>query len=378
MEYFSTQELFRIGDHKVPLQTEHAIRGLMASFESLFPDARMPRDRQEALACLDLKLRPTLRMLPVAKKDWIEWTCEEMQLRLWMAARFLNLRARAESKERLPPVVLFLREFRAVRHKEFDGIGCDIMRGGEGVDVELREYIEKMFSDCSVFWLANPKDALCYSIGVEIPANTYPYIASEDWLECVRVLANSADLIVMANTKRGAAKGTFQELDLLRSAGLLDKTFFSNPSELEPIRVNCIKELTRDCLGAPAFGRYGAILQLPLFKHWAGFESNAYAANYVGAIDQFWGDIQDTGREVGGDVFAAIFMAISVLALFRGKLAAAAKLHTCLARAIARDSGNFPLIDLFAVPALFKSANWYAANAELFGDVYGIAFTDQL
>jgi hypothetical protein len=385
MDYFSTHELFRASDHSVPVQTEHAIRGLMAPLESLFPDSRMPRDRQAALQCLDLKRHPDQPFVSVAKKDWIEWILWEVQLRLAMAVRFLTLRDRIGSEKDPPPMVLFLREFRVVHHTNVGGgIGFDMMMGGPDADVELRERIEKIFSDCLVFWIGNPKDALSYSFSKQVPANSYPYLASKDWLRCVRTMAKSANLIVMANTGRTrdtskSEKGVTQELELLRKAGLLGKSFFSNPGELGPRtrRARNVEELTRDHLSGTQSGRYKDILRLRPMEHWAGHESSTYAANYVGAIDQFWGDIQDTGRKVTGDVFAALFMALSVLLLFRGELAGAAELQRALVVLMQRSPDLFHPVDRMAEGALHESATWCGANAKLFGGAYGIRFAER-
>ena len=384
MDYFSTRELFQVRDHGVPLQTEHAIRGLMAPFESLFPNGRIPRDRSAALQCLDQEHSPKQPIVPLAKKDWIEWIFWEVKLRLGMAVRFLNFLGSVKADSRSPPIVLFLREFRSVRHKNQGGIGFDVTRGGEHTDVALRERIESMFADCSILWIANPRDALSYSFSKDVPDNSYPYFASQDWLGCVRVMARSADLIVMANRGhlRGAtssAGGTVQELELLREEGLLDNTFFSSPSEPEPYenQVRNVADLTRDHLKGSPSGRYEDILRLPPTEHWADIESSNYAAFYISAIDRFWGDIQDTGRKVSGAVFAALFTAMTVLTLFRGELAGAAGLQRTLVAAMQASPDRFHPFDRLAEGALQESADWYAARAKLFGKLYGIPFADQ-
>lgn len=359
MEYFSADELFQTGNHDVPVQTEHAMRGLMAPFESLFPGSRMPRDPQAALHGFDLKQSPDQPVVPLAKKEWIEWILWEVQLRLRMAVRFLNLRAHIGSEKPSPPIVLFLREFRTVRHANKYGLAMDSMSGGEHRDIQLRERIERMFPDCSILWIANPQDALSYSFSDEVPSNSFPYLASEDWLGCVRVMARSADLIVMANTGHlrgalGSAGGTVQEIELLREEELLDKAFFSNPSELQPNenQARNVADLTRDHLKGAPRGRYEDLLGLPPMVHWADVESSNYAAHYIGTIDRFWGDIQDTGRKVSGAVFAALFTAMSVLTLFRGELAGAAVLQRTLAAAMQASPVHFHPFDRLAEGAL--------------------------
>jgi hypothetical protein len=384
MVYFCADELFQTGSLDVPVQTEHAMRGLMAPFESLFPGSRMPQDGQAALHCLDLKRSPDQPVVALAKKEWIEWLLWEVQLRLRMAVRFLNLRAHIGSEKPSPPIVLFLREFRTVRHINMYGLALDSMSGGEHRDLQLRERIERMFPDCSILWIANPKDALSYSFSEEVPSNSFPYFAAEDWLGCVRVMARSADLIVMANTGHlrgalGSAGGTGQELELLREEELLDKAFFSNPSELQPDenRARNVADLTRDHLKGSQRGRYEDLLGLPPMVHWADVESSNYAAHYIGTIDRFWGDIQDSGREVSGAVFAALFTAMSVLTIFRGELAGAAGLQRTLVAAMQASPDHFHPLDRVAESALQESADWYAARAKLFGRVYGIPFADQ-
>jgi len=396
MEHFSADDLFRMSDNGVPIQTEKAIRGLIAPFESLFPDSRVPVDVEAALPFLSKPARHTLKQPPpFYKKEWIEWILWEMKLRLELAVSFLNLAALKTQSQNPPPIILFLREFRGVSHNT-DG-DILIMTGGEQNDIQLRERIEEMFPQCFIFWLANPKDAISYCFTKKVNQNSYPYFSSQDWLESVEILAKSANLIIMANTSTAkflsfevdpdsvptmnslnSRDAINKEISILEKHGLVDKTFFSDAKEVKPQlgQVKRLVDLTHDCIPSGVCGNYDNILNLPLTEHWLGIKSIEYAGNFIGAIDKAWGHAIDKGKvRMTGDVIAAQFMAMGALAIVRGELTAAAELHLDLANMMRHRPNFFNSIDTLAEDALRESAKWYQNNARLFSTVYRINFS---
>jgi hypothetical protein len=412
MNHFCAHDLFQMSDSSVPLQTEQAIRGLIAPFESLFPDSRVPDDVETALPFLSTPVMHSPKQPPnlLFKKDWIEWIYWEVKERLLHAVRFFNLLGFLDNGPPNPlPIILFLREFRHISHIS-GHLDIISMSGGDNSDVKLLERIEKMFPECRMFWVVNPKDAISYYSKRKCGPNSYPYFASRnsDWLKCIEALAKSANLIVMGNTSTAkiaieielrmmaeekgdgldilppdylnlsnSTSGVDQEIALLKECELVDKTFFSDPEKVTP-QLGCVRsvaDLTPDCIPTGAFGNYKDILNLPPMGWWLGIESVNYAADFMRAIDSAWGHGQDMGKgRMTGDVIAALFTALAALAVVRGDFAAAAELHLDLANMMQQRPNHFVSIDAIAEGALRESARWYQDNAELFSDVYGIRF----
>lgn len=412
MKHFCVDDLFQRSDSSVPLQTEQAIRGLIAPFESLFPDSRVPDDVEAALPFLSMPVNHSPKQPPnlIFKKDWIEWIYWEVKERLLYAVRFLNLLGYLKNSPPKPkPIILFLREF---RHISYVGDGLDMisMSGGDLSDDKLLEKIEKMFPESYIFWIVNQKDAVSYYSTKIFGSNSYPYFvpSNSDWLKCVEALAKSANLIIMGNTSTAKASielellmeaeekgegpdilptdylnlsnstsGVDQEIALLKECELVDRTFFSEPEKVIP-QLGCVRsvsDLTPDCIPTGAFGNYENILNLPPIGFWLGLEAINYAAEFMGAIDNAWGHAQDVGKgRMTGDVIAALFMAQAALAIVRGDFTATAELHHNLANMMRLRPKHFLPIDAITEDALRESATWYQDNAKLFSDVYQIRF----
>ncbi len=94
--HLSADELFRIKDNKAPIGVEHAVRGLLKPFESLFPDSCVPSSEQEALEFITTpeKYAPTQPFDPEMKRDWINILWCEVQMRLEVAFRFMVFRSK--------------------------------------------------------------------------------------------------------------------------------------------------------------------------------------------------------------------------------------------------------------------------------------------
>src|SRR5262249_2297065 len=145
----------------------------------------------------------------------------ELRLRLRIAARFHRFCDGIRRKPRIwwprrTPIILFLREFREIKYSADAGYYVAVKSDS---DILLRDRIELMFPKCPVLWLANPRDDLNRSFlnssyKQKANNNSIPYVASEDWLGCVRVLADAADIIVMSNTKHSGGVG--REVALLK------------------------------------------------------------------------------------------------------------------------------------------------------------------
>jgi hypothetical protein len=371
-ERFKADDLFLIIDNKVPLQTEHAFRGLLAPLESLFPFSSVPKNHKNALEFLCAKKRrPCQPLLPIMKKDWIEWILLELQYRAHLAGRFYELLERIDVGVRRP-LVLFLRKF---RHVEY--IKDMFISPNATIDHPLRYEIECLLPNADIIWLVNPKDAISYSfITPDLRegnpnVNSLPYCASAAWLDCVEHLAEAADIIVVANTASDG--GVAEETALLEKRGFLPKTFFAEPQAMHlTTHLNSVADLTPAFLGGELLGVHEKVFSLPLPQHWIGTNASCYAAAYCKAIDDAWGYVLDTKSKVTGDVFGAVFMAISALALIRGDLRTAAVLQSGLAHAIKRSPNIFSPHDRFAIEALFKSARWYEANADAYASIHGM------
>jgi hypothetical protein len=366
---FSVDELFRIKDTKTPIGVEHAIRGLLNPFESLFPNSCVPSSEQEALEFITTpdKYSPTQPFDPEMKRDWIFVLWCEVQMRLAVAFRFMKFLSRIDKKRRWwrkpRPIILFLREFREVKYEA--NLGMHIATSFES-DLWLRAKVEKMFPKYPVLWVANPRDDLSRSFMDSdflnrINNNSVPYIVSEDWLRWVRVLAEASDLIVMSNTK--ADGGVGQEVAMLVECGLVDSTFFSNPDRvpLRSGRLNSVDDLTPITIRVADVTRHRKILDLPLMRHWAGAESMEYSRHYIAAVNNCAGNLHDLGGSVSHEVFAAVFMALVALLIFRGELKAAAKFQRRIAFALLGQADRFHPYDVVAASVLLESAKWYDA-----------------
>lgn len=380
--HFSAGELFHIKDNRAPIGVEHAIRGLLKPFESLFPNSRVPGSEQEALEFITTpgKYEPTQPFDPEMKRDWLYVLWCEVQIRLEMAVRFLTLRSRIDRKRRWwrrpRPIILFLREFREVTYQS--ELGIHLTTSFES-DVLLRITIEKMFPRYPVLWMANPRDDIsrCFldsSFNPRINDNSIAYIAWEDWLGCVKQLAQASDLIVMSNTK--ADGGVGQEVAMLAECGLVGRTFFSDPDGvgLRSERINGMSDLTPKTLKAAEDMRHRKVLELPVMRHWAGTEASEYARHYIAAIDHCGGNLGDLGGRVSHQVFAATIMALIALLVFRGELKEAARFARIIATAFMAQADRFHPYDVFTAPVLAQSAEWYAA----YGDHYNLAHLRRL
>ena len=375
--HLSADELFRIKDNKAPIGVEHAVRGLLKPFESLFPDSCVPSSEQEALEFITTpeKYAPTQPFDPEMKRDWINILWCEVQMRLEVAFRFMVFRSKIKKKRRWwrrpTPIILFLREFREVKYE--GELGMHIATKFES-DLMLRGRVEQMFPKYPVLWVANPRDDLSRSFvdskfSQRVNSNSIPYIASEDWLGCVKLLAEASDLIVMSNSK--ADGGVGQEETMLVECGLVDKTFFSDPDRvgLRSGRLSSVSDPTPMRLKAADDARHRKVLELPLMRHWAGAESMEYARHYIAAANNCAGNLHDLGGNVSHEVFSAVFMALVALLIFRAELKAAAKFQRSIASALLTQADKFHPYDVLAVDALCDSAKWYDA----YGDNYCMA-----
>lgn len=376
--YFSADMLFQLPDCRVPLGTQHWLKGLIQPFESLFPDFRVPNDETTALQYLT---NPHLGAVkqphdPEMKRDWIGWVGQEIQLRLRAAGRFYGFLTATKDKATVSlPIILFLREFRQIKYDAFLGVHMATKSERDSV---LRDKVEQIFPEHPVFWIANPLDDLSRSwAGTDFQlarnANSIPYIASDDWMACVKLLAMAADIIVMSNTK--SEGGVAREVAVLQQSGVIDRTFFSDPGavgkrqqlksldDLKSASLQCAKEACHDKL-----------LELPPLRHWADRESLEYSRHYIEILDACAGDLKDRAGSVTADVFVAVFMALSALLVFRGELKHAAAFYDFLATIIARRPEAFSACDTLAVNALTGTAKWYAANADLYTTAHAMEF----
>jgi hypothetical protein len=377
---FSADDLFLIRDNRVPLGIVEPLKGLIKPFESIFPKSRVPNS--ERVVSEFIKARgmrtPQQPLLLEMKKDWVEWILWELRLRLVMAERF-HMFCDGIRRGWSIPIILFLREFREISYSS--DVGAFVAVQSER-DHMLRDRIELMFPECPVLWLANPRDDLNRSFfnstyQQKANDNSIPYIASEDWLGCVRLLADAADIIVMSNTKSSGGVG--QEVALLKEDGFLDKTFFSAHDQVsvKADRINSIDDLTPGSLQHAKSGQHSKVLELAPLRHWVGPESLEYTGQYIEAVDWCAGECKGLGEKVTYDVFAAVFMALIALLIVRGELKGAAKMQQTLARIIQRWVKNFGPYDVLAVNALLESAEWYGDNADRYCVAHALRFINK-
>lgn len=383
-QYFSAEELFRIKDNKTPIGVEHAIRGLLNPFESLFPNCHVPGSEQEALEFITTpeKYRPTQPFDPEMKRDWLYAIWCELQMHLEVAFRFMKFQSRIANPHRWwrrpTPVILFLREFREVRYEA--NLGIEVVTRFES-DGWLRAKVERMFPKYPVLWVANPRDDLSRSFwrspwdppGVGFALlpnkNSIPFVVSEDWLASVKLLAEASDLIVMSNTKAGG--GVAQEVAMLVDCGLSDRTFFSDVDRvgLRSAQLNNVSSLAPKSLKFADDGRHRKLLELPPVRHWAGAESMEYCRHYIAAVNNCAGNLQSPANSVSYEIFAAVLIALVALLVLRGELRAAARLQRSLASALLGHADKFHPYDLLSADVLSDSAKWYDA----YGDNYSMA-----
>ena len=378
---FSIDDLFQISDNRVPLGIQPALKGLITPFESIFPNSRVP-DREQAASEFNKVRQTSTPTQPPdfeMKKDWIEWILWELRLRLVLADRFNAFRnvVPPKGREKDGRLLLFLREFREVNYNVEAGIHQATQTEK---DSQLRDKIELMFTGHPVLWIANPRDDLNRSFYNElyqqkVNDNSIPYLASEDWLEAVRLLAQAADIIVMSNTKQSGGVG--QEIALLKESGFLDKTFFANPDlvDAKGEQLKSIDDLTLASLQHATSGEHSKLLELPPLRHWMGRESMEYAGYYVEVLDICAGESKGLGTNVSYDIFAAVFMALSALLIARAELKAAAGLQKALAQIIQKNPESFGYYDVYAVDALLDSASWYESNEDHYCTAHALKIT---
>ena len=234
---FTVDELFQMSDSRVPLGTEHALRGLIKPFESIFPNSVVPNADRAASEFINARMTRTPQQPPdlEMKKDWVEWILWELRLRFVLADRFNWFRdavSETRPRSRDGRIVLFLREFRDIEY--YADVGAQRAVRTE-IDNQLRDKIELMFPEHPVLWIANPRDDLNRSFYNEtyqqkVNDNSIPYIASEDWLGSVKLISEAADVIVMSNTK--SSGGVAQEVDLLKHMVFSTRHFSRIPIKL--------------------------------------------------------------------------------------------------------------------------------------------------
>ncbi len=413
---FSYKDLFAFDDNGVPPVIRDCFIGLIAPFEELFDGGRVPARSSSAFASnRDFTREPTYPSLHDFKKDWLEWIYLELKVRLNCGVRYYNFRGEVLSPENAnrTPIILFLRKFRRVDTGLSAFMGEDpgvvIRQMGAlqsavsfDVDTTLRGEIERKFPSYPVMWIANPTDALSFSGylthdasagGYELNENSYPYLLTpmwnqiQRWQESAEHLIRASDAIVFANTSTEG--GLREEQDLLYAANAIERTFVTNPENLESAAggFRRVDELTEEVLGTLTGADGSNIEQLGGWGHWAGFKSLEYAHQYFAAIDDQWGRALDSGQDVSPGYFAALFTALIALLLFRGDLKAAGDLTMSLAAMIdarmkgeevpyLKGAGAFHPQDMKALPVLVGTARWYRERSDVYRTVVGFAALD--
>jgi hypothetical protein len=417
---FSSKELFALEDNEVPPVIRDCFIALISPFEEFFSDGQVPSlSSGDSSDIPDPMRKPTYPASPEFKRDWLEWVYLELKVRLELAVRYYNFRGErlghgkgeAQTPDRKQmPIILFLRKFRRVEtglHAFKNEAPSVVLRemgalqsassGEADPDTSLRGQIERRFPSYPVLWIANPRDALSFSgyltrdqHGHELNKNSVPYVLTptwskvQNWRQSVEYLIRASDAIVIANSSKEGGVG--EEQELLSSLNALDRTFVTNPENLDsPVSsIGLADDLTEEKLhhlkGAdpPYLGKVAG------WGHWAGFESLKYAGQYLGALDELWGRNLDSGKEISCDYFSALFTALTALLAFRGELKGAAQIAQGLAATIVTRSkgektafllapGEFHRQDILAVEVLEHTSKWYSAHDELHGTVTGLA-----
>lgn len=420
---FSSKELFALEDNEVPPVIRDCFIALISPFEELFSDGQVPSlSSGHSSDIPDPMRKPTYPASSEFKRDWLEWVYLELKVRLELGVRYYNFRGErlghAKGKAHTPdgkqmPIILFLRKFRRVETglRAFKNEAPSVVLREMGAvqsassseadpDTSLRGQIERRFSSYPVLWIANPRDALSFSgyltredHGHELNKNSVPYVLTpmwskmQTWRQSAEYLIRASDAIVIANSSKEG--GIREEQELLSSLNAFDRTFVTNPENLDSPRprVGLVNDLTEEKLQELKGADPSYLGKVAGWGHWAGVESLKYAGQYLGALDELWGRNLDSGKAISCDYFAALFTALTALLAFRGELKGAAQIAGGLAATIvARSRGEKPAVllapgefhkqDILAVEVLKHTSNWYSAHDELYGKVTGLAALD--
>lgn len=407
MNEFSSHELFAIEDNEVPPVIRDCFIGLIAPFESLFGDGRVPSGISRHPGRIpDTTREPPYPASSEFKKDWIKWIYLELRVRLELGVRYYNfLGERLAPESRRPtPIILFLRKFRKISSgREKPARAVSQMWAGQiatdlDQDTLLRGQLERRFASHPILWIANPIDALSFSgyltkhdrdIDYRLNTNSLPFLLTptwsrvQRWQESVEHLIRASDAIVIANASKDG--GIREEQELLYATNAMNRAFVTHPEHLESScpQVGLVDDLTDAKLHSLKGADPRHLQNLAGWGHWAGLESLEYARQYIGAIDELWGSVLDSGRPVSPRFFAPLFTAIMALLIFRGELRAAATIARGLASAIEKKSrgqgveclvvpGEFHIQDVKAYETLMRTSDWYHEQELMYRFVVGL------
>lgn len=372
--YVSAEELFSKQDNRVPIACEFAIRGLLAPFESLFPNKRVPTSEQEAVTYIlnPKKGLPVQPIDPEMKRDWIYGLWCEVMWRLEAVYRFESIRQRLANKapswRRRAPLILFLRKFRRVDYH--GGPGFHVAENPE-LELGPRLELEERYPKFPVIWVANPRDDIARSFfSVEgrqrVNKNSVPYIAQLEWMRSVELLAEAADTVVVSSSTNEGGIG--EEVQMLVKRNLLKKTFFLEPlpNEIGVEKPRSINELIGLNLCAHQDRKYLHLLDVEPMRHWAGGDSMEYARHYITAINNCAANIHAPSDKQGYEVFATVFLALVAVLVFRAELHDAARFQNALASFFIQDPESYHPYDAFTIEVLAQSAKWYSENADMY------------
>jgi hypothetical protein len=419
--FFSSKKLFEIKDNAVPPFIRDCFIALISPFEKLFTNGQVPGHSLDHLSTIpDPCIEPIYPYFTEFKKDWIEWIYLELKVRLELGVRYYNFLGEKLSNtddehlnplEKRKPIILFLRKFRRVGSmieffdEETEGLlqqigASQILTGAVDSDTLLRGEIERRFPSHPVLWIANPRDALSVSgyltnedkSSLYLNLNSIPFILTpmysiQDWRKSVEYLIRASDAIIIANVAKEG--GIHEELELIYSVKATDRTFVTNPENLDPSFSNfrLVDDLTEEILSQLKGEDPSFLSKLPGWGHWAGFESLEYARQYVAAIDEVWGINLDSGKEISPGYFASLFTALMALLIFRGELSSAGMFAQTLANAIIkisrgenieflREKGKFHEQEFHALEILLETSEWYSKYDKLYHQVVGFSFLD--
>lgn len=410
---FSSKELFALDDNGVPPFISGCFIGLITPFEEMCSGGQVPSRSSGQSSCTSVTTQePPYPVCSEFKKDWIEWICLELKVRLEMGVRYYNFRGdRLSAANRThTPIILFMRKFRRVDTKgpalkeeapsvALRAVGASQLTFEVEHDTLLRGQLERRFSSYPVLWIANPTDALSLSGyltrgeqegGYELNKNSIPFILSpmwakvQRWQEAAEYLIRASDAIVIANISKEGGVG--EEQELIYAANAMERTFVTHPEYLATPhpRISHVNELTEEKLHSMKGADQSYLGKLAGWGHWSGLESMEYARQYIGALDELWGAALDSGSEISPGYFAALFTALMALLVFRGEFKKASKMAQFLAAVIAtksrgesveflRGPGEFHSQDVHAVKTLVETSQWYAAHEELYRTVAGLS-----
>jgi hypothetical protein len=407
---FSSKELFAFDDNGVPPVIRDCFIALISPLEELFSDGQVPSGSSRHPSHIpDPSREPLYPVSSDFKKDWLEWIFLEIKARLNLGIHYYNLRGEIleGADKKRTPIILFLRKFRKIQtwlsnqKDQEPNVALRAMGTGQialdgDYDTVLRGQIERRFPSYPVLWIANPVDALSFSgyltredqAGGELNENSYPYSLSpmwsrmQRWQESAEYLIRASNAIVIANISKEGGIG--EEQELIYSASAMDRAFVTHPENLDPpySGFGRVDDLTEEKLHHLKGADHTYLGKLAGWGHWAGFDSLEYARQYIGAIDELWGSILDSGKEVSPGYFAALFTALMSLLVFRGELKEAGQIAQGLAGAIAarsrgeqiqflRGGGEFHSQDIRAFEVLLEVSKWYSEKDELYRLVVG-------